>query len=106
MALPFCLAYNASADVEAIDQLALALSGGRYADLRSVAKSLVELNDRLGIAGSPQVAGIPRSELSPMARECVTKYPRPTNPVPMTDERVTSLYDAWFAGDLDAAWSV
>jgi alcohol dehydrogenase class IV len=106
MALPFCLAYNASAEVEAIDQLALALSNGRHADLRSVAKALIELNDRLGIAASPRAAGIERSELAPMARECVTKYPRPTNPVPMTDERVTALYDAWFAGDLDAAWSV
>ena len=106
MALPFCLAYNASARVEGSDQLARALTGGRFADLRSVANTLLELNDRLGMPSSPAAVGIPESEAESMAKECVTKYPRPTNPVAMSEERVGALYRAWFARDLDAAWAV
>jgi alcohol dehydrogenase class IV len=106
MALPFCLAYNATAEIEGGDQLALALTGGRHSDLRSVANMLLELNDRLGMPSSPSAVGIAASEAEAMAKECVTKYPRPTNPVVMTEERVASLYRAWFAGDLGAAWAV
>jgi alcohol dehydrogenase class IV len=106
MALPFCLAYNAAAEVEGSDQLAMALSGGRHADLRSVAASLLELNDRLAMPASPAAVGIPASEADAMARECVAKYPRPNNPVPMDEARVSALYHAWFARDLDAAWAV
>jgi hypothetical protein len=36
----------------------------------------------------------------------VAKYPRPNNPVPMDEARVSALYHAWFARDLDAAWAV
>jgi len=106
MALPFCLAYNAAASVEGSDQLALRLTCGRSADLRAAADALLELNDRLGIPASLAAAGISEAEVEPMAHECVTTYPRPTNPVPMTTERVASLYRAWFARDLDAAWAL
>jgi alcohol dehydrogenase class IV len=106
MALPFCLAYNAAAEIEGSDQLAMSLTGGRYSDLRSAAQTLVELNDRLGIPDSLSAVGITAADAAEMARECTTKYPRPTNPVAMTDERVLALYNAWFTRDLDAAWSL
>ncbi len=106
MALPFCLAYNASAEVEGSDQLAMSLTGGRYSDLRSAAETLVALNDRLGIPASLSTVGICSPDVGPMAQECTTKYPRPANPVAMTDERVLALYKAWFTRDLDAAWAV
>lgn len=106
MALPFCLAYNAAADVEGSDQLAMAITAGRYADLRSAAESLLALNDRLGMPPSPSTVGIAASEAEVMAKECVAKYPRPTNPVAMTEDRVVALYHAWFARDLDAAWAL
>lgn len=106
MALPFCLAYNAAAAVEGSDQLAMRLTCGRSADLRTAGDALLELNDSLGIPASPTAAGISGTEVEPMAQECVTTYPRPTNPVPMTAERVTSLYRAWFKRDLDAAWAL
>ena len=106
MALPFCLAYNAAAEVEGSDQLASRLTRGRATDLRAAADAVVELNDSLGIPASPLAAGIDQSELEPMAEECVAMYPRPTNPMPMTGARVSALYRAWFARDLDAAWSL
>jgi len=106
MALPFCLAYNASAEVEGSDQLALALTGGRHTDLRSVASALRDLTARLGMPVSPAAVGIATSEAAAMATECVTRYPRPTNPVAMNEARVLRLYHAWFAGDLSAAWAV
>jgi alcohol dehydrogenase class IV len=106
MALPFCLAYNSSAQAEGQDQLAMAITGGRYADLRSVANTLLELNDRLAMPSSPGSVGIAAAEAEAMAKECVSKYPRPNNPVTMTEARVSALYGAWFAGSLDAAWAV
>jgi len=104
MALPFCLAYNAAANVDGIDQLALAITGGHRDDVRSAGDSLMELNERLGMPSSLAAVGIVASELEAMAKECTTKYPRPTNPVPMTVEHLMPLYDAWFRGDLNAAW--
>lgn len=105
MALPFCLAYNASADIEGADQLADAITGGRHCDVRSVAEALLELNARLGMPSSPGAVGIAATEAEAMAQECVAKYPRPTNPVPMAEARLVALYQAWFAGDLAAAWA-
>lgn len=106
MALPFCVAYNAAANVEGSDDLAMRLTGGRSMELRAAAESLIELNERLGIVGSPRLAGIDAGQIEPMARECIEMYPRPTNPVAMSIDRVTALYRAWFALDLDAAWSL
>ena len=103
MALPFCLAYNASGNIEGSDHLANRLTGGRYGDLRSAADWLLELNDILRLPTSPLVVGIPQSEIDPMAIECAEKYPRPTNPVAMTPESLKPLYRAWFARDLESA---
>jgi alcohol dehydrogenase class IV len=106
MALPYCLAYNQSAGVEGSDELARAITGGRHADLRSTASMLVELTARLGMPSGPAAVGIRSADAADMARECVTRYPRPTNPVAMTEERVAALYDAWFCESLHAAWRV
>ena len=90
MALPYCLAYNRSAEIEGVDQLAASITGGRYADLRSVAHVLLELNARLGMPSSPMDVGIVASEAGAMAAECVTKYPRPSNPVAKRAGRLQS----------------
>ncbi len=34
-----------------------------------------------------------------MARECLGKYPRPTNPEPLTHDRLEQLYDHLWCGD-------
>jgi hypothetical protein len=35
-----------------------------------------------------------------MAEECLTRYPRPTNPVELNRERLKPLYEAMHAGDV------
>lgn len=105
MALPFCLAYNQSAAIEGADQLALAVTAGRHTDLRSVASVMLELMATLGMPSSPAAVGIDPTAAPAMAAECVTSYPRPNNPVAMSEPRVAALYRAWFAGDLAAAWA-
>jgi alcohol dehydrogenase class IV len=86
--------------------LAMALTGGDRSDLRSAAATIIDLNHRLGIPASLAAVGLAGSDMTAMAAECTMKYPRPTNPVAMTEARVAALYDAWYANDLDAAWSL
>jgi alcohol dehydrogenase class IV len=105
MALPFCLAYNAAGDVDGTGDLAQRLTGGASRELRDAAECLLELNTRFDVPATPAAAGIPDSEVEPMARECAEVYPRPTNPVPMTVERLTPLYRAWFRLDLAGVWA-
>lgn len=104
MALPFCLAYNANSNFDGSEYLADRLTAGQYSDLRSAAGWLLELNEMLEIPASPQAAGIPSSEIAPMSKECIRMYPRPTNPAPLTAERLLPLYEAWYERDLNAAW--
>jgi len=105
MALPFCLGYNSAGDVEGMGTLAARLTGGTSRDLHVAAEQLLELNDRFAVPVSPAAAGIADSEIEPMARECAEVYPRPTNPVAMTTERLTPLYRAWFQRDLASSWA-
>jgi len=105
MALPFCLGYNSSGEVEGMGTLAERLTGGGSRDLHVAAEQLLELNDRFAVPVSPAAAGIPDGEIEAMARECAEVYPRPTNPVPMTTERLTPLYEAWFRRDVAGSWA-
>jgi alcohol dehydrogenase class IV len=105
MALPYCLAYNATAVGPDFATVARVITRGGSDDPLAAAEALGELAARFDIPPTPAAAGIDNEEHSAMAVECGSLYPRPTNPVPMTEERLTSLYSAWFAGDLRSATS-
>jgi alcohol dehydrogenase class IV len=103
MALPYCIAYDsdsAGPDFEAFTRIFTAESGGH---VLAGAESLAGLAARFGIPPTPLEAGIAHEHADAMAAECGTLYPRPTNPVPMTQEGLRDLYRAWFAGDLQGA---
>lgn len=99
MSLPYCLAYNQSADPARTAAIGAAVgSGGTPLPLWSRA-----LGDRLGIPSSLAEVGIPSSELEAMVEECLVKYPRPNNPVPFERDRLLDLYRAFHDGDIDRA---
>jgi alcohol dehydrogenase class IV len=100
MALPYCLAYNLPAARERIDAVS-----GQVAEVGpimgpDVFDFLVRLNEHLGVPQSLKEAGIPEEECEVMAEECLDRYPRPTNPVPMESEPLKALYRDFWSGDL------
>jgi alcohol dehydrogenase class IV len=103
MALPYCIAFNAHAVGPDLGAFGLLASGGTTPGLLVAAEAIAELASTFAIPPTPLAAGIDASEEDAMAVECAELYPRPTNPVPMTVERLRPLYAAWFRGDLRAA---
>ncbi len=99
MSLPYCLAYNLAASPPRLQEIATAVdSGGELLPLWSRA-----LGERLGIPRSLAEVGIPAGEIPAMVSECLERYPRPNNPVPFERARLTTLYECFHAGDIDAA---
>jgi alcohol dehydrogenase class IV len=103
MALPYCVAFNAEGTSPDVGALAGLVTNGISSDLRDAAEPLAELAARFEIPVTPGQVGIPTSEELSMAHECATTYFRANNPVPMTEERLVPLYQAWFEGNLASA---
>lgn len=102
MALPFCLAYSLS-DSEVARRLASL--AGEVADKAvqsgiDLLRWLEQLNGELEVPESLKAVGIEESELKPMARECLTLYPRPNNPVPLEFNSLTEMYLHLWRGDM------
>jgi alcohol dehydrogenase class IV len=105
IALPYCLAYNASADVPAVGQLALALTGDRSDRLTDAAEYVAELTQSLGMPTTLAQVDIGAEQAAEMAQECVERYPRPTNPRPFELAALTSVVTAMHTGDLSSAYA-
>jgi alcohol dehydrogenase class IV len=103
LALPYCLAYNAVADIDGVEDLALALTGGRSARLLDAADWVAELAAQVGLPTSLAAVGIQATQLTDMATECIERYPRANNPVPFHHAPLTRLLQALHRGDLAAA---
>jgi alcohol dehydrogenase class IV len=101
MALPFCLAYCADGSEERIADM-----WARVSDFDDAATDIYDWIARLmrsfGMATNLSGLGLSEQDALEMADECVTKYPRPNNPVPLERERVSKLYLHLVTGDIDA----
>ena len=104
LALPYCIAYNGAMDDTRGGEIARRVLG----DPRATLQDLAHASRRLAAdAGLPTALGdlpLPGADPATMARELVTDYPRPTNPVTLDADRLTSLIAAMETGDLDRAW--
>jgi alcohol dehydrogenase class IV len=67
---------------------------------------VLDLVRRLGLPATLADVGIPPASEAAIARRVVTEYPRPTNPEPLDERRLTDLVAAMRDGDLDAAFAV
>jgi alcohol dehydrogenase class IV len=52
------------------------------------------------MSGSLREIGLKSDDLPGVIDECLTRYPRPTNPVPITGENLKLFYDRLFEGDI------
>ncbi len=103
MALPYCLAYCRPEADERMAALAGTLGLGRTST--DLLGWLTGLNATMDIPASLTTVGIDASHLADMARECVETYPRPNNPVPVTQTDVERLLAFFLTGNIDGAWS-
>jgi alcohol dehydrogenase len=106
LALPYGIAYNQNLEPALAAALAAALTDGATSDLRAAAVSVRDLIARLGLATTLDEAGLPPESEAAMALQCVTEYPRQTNPEPLVQDRIEALLRAMRTGDLDAAFAV
>ena len=105
VALPYCAVYNAPASEEWLKGVtALLPEEARERDGKHAASPLVHwlasLNEALGMPASLEEVSVRRQDLPAMVDECLDKYPRPNNPVPVEREGLLELYDHLFTGDV------
>jgi alcohol dehydrogenase class IV len=103
MTLPYCLAYCRPASEDSIAALGTSLAMDAVAD--DVVDWIINLVADLGIPRSLSDVGLTRRDLPEMARECVERYRRPNNPVPITTDALMPLLERFLAGDARQAWN-
>jgi alcohol dehydrogenase class IV len=102
IALPYCLAYSAPAVPEQLALIADVLPEQVQA-AEDVVGWLQALNAELGVPPSLRDLGLTSADATEMAKECLVRYPRPTNPLPLEEDRLDVLYQHLWAGDLTGA---
>jgi alcohol dehydrogenase class IV len=105
LALPYCIAYNQLMDDAVASDLASAVLNKSDASLRDVANAVLSLTTSVSVATDLETFGTPIEELPELAEAIARDYPRPTNPVPLQPERLTTLLKYLRAGDLPGAWT-
>ena len=100
MALPFTVAYNIPAVSDRLSMAAVQVTGRSDASPDDLVLWISDLNSFLKIPGSLKEIGLKKEDLGEMVEECLTRYPRPTNPMPITSEALKVFYDMMFEGDI------
>ena len=103
MALPYALAYSLPAVKGRLEVVAADVSEQSRGSVDGLLHWLRELEGSLGAPTSLAEAGIGSDQLAAMATECVRDYPRPSNPVPLAQERLEVLLGHFHEGDLSGA---
>lgn len=100
MALPYTIAFNLPAVSKKLEPVVNLVLGGDESDPGRLVDWVGELIRALGIPLSLKEIGLQESDLQAMVKECLTKYPRPTNPTPITQERLERFYKFMYKGDV------
>lgn len=100
MALPYTIAFNLPAVSERLCLAAGHVLGRSDATGEDLALWVRDLVSALGMPRSLEEIGVQAADLAAMARECLNKYPRPTNPTPITAERLQVFYKTMHNGDV------
>lgn len=103
MSLPYALAYCLPTAEGRLAEMAGSLPEFSSGTVTGLLNWLRDLSDRLGAPASLEAAGIAADQAAAMASEVVRDYPRPNNPVPLEQERLTTLLDHFHRGDLAGA---
>jgi alcohol dehydrogenase class IV len=100
MVLPFTMAFNLRAVAGRLSFAAERVFGKEGALPSDLILWVHHLNRQLGMPMSLGELGLKAADLPGMIDECLTRYPRPTNPVPITGENLKLFYDRLFVGDI------
>lgn len=99
MSLPYCLAYNGPASADRLEDLA------RVLQTDSVVLWADAMCKQLSVPTSLEEVDLTRQDIPGMVRECISRYPRPNNPVPFDEALLIRLYEYFLVGDVDSALS-
>ncbi len=105
VSLPYTMAFNLPMIESRLALVARALTepvealSPRGAGKRAV-EMVYELIAEVKMPVSLKEMGFQHEDLSRMAEICVTQYPRPNNPRPMSKEDCLALFEAMWAGDI------
>jgi alcohol dehydrogenase class IV len=106
LALPYCLAYNQELPQGLASSLSMAITQGNSKSLREAAQYVMDMSVRLGLPTTLTDVDIPLAAEKRIAQRCVTEYPRPTNPVRLSEPLLVALVAAMREGNLDSAFSI
>jgi len=106
MALPYAISFNIPSIPERLSIAAAQVLGQPDASPEDLVLWVRDLNSDLGMPPSLKEIGLKKEDLDDMVEECITKYPRPTNPVPITRESLKILYAKMFEGDVKGSIGV
>ena len=103
--LPYTMRFNLPIIEDRLARIARAMGertdalSPRTAAERSC-QMVYDLTREVKLPVSLKEMGYKKTDLSRMAEICVTKYPRPNNPRPMSQEECLSLFEAMYEGEL------
>jgi len=100
MSLPYTILYNIAAIPERLAQLAAFVLNAGQATPTDLAQWVDDLNGYLGMPGSLKDIGVTTDVLDEMVEECLTRYPRPTNPFEVRRDRLKVVYEKMYEGDV------
>ncbi|MFV0437474.1 MAG: iron-containing alcohol dehydrogenase [Desulfopila sp.] len=101
MALPYTIAFNFQEVKVKLQPVAKLVLGGSKNTSRRLIDKVTELVCVLGIPLSLKEIDLQESDLDEMVAECLGKYPRPTNPAPITQGRLEKFYRFMYDGDIE-----
>jgi len=105
MGLPYSMAFNVPMIEEKLARIAQAM-GERIESLsaraaaRRAAESVYELMADVKMPVSLKEMGFKREDIPKMAEVCITRYPRPFNPRPMSKEQCLALFESMWEGKI------
>ncbi|GAB2558064.1 iron-containing alcohol dehydrogenase family protein [Leucobacter ruminantium] len=105
LALPYTIAYNHAVDPELNRKIAELVTGDPDADLQQLALDIAELTREVSLPTSTGETGLDASRIPELVHEVIESFPRPNNPVEITEERLTRLLEHMQTGDVAAAWA-
>jgi alcohol dehydrogenase class IV len=100
MSLPYTILYNIPAISERLARLAAVVLNAPLATPADLAQWVDDLNGYLEMPRSLKDIGVTPDALDDMVEECLARYPRPTNPVEVTKDRLKVVYEKMYEGDV------
>ena len=100
MALPYTMAFNQPVLSDRLGVAAGHVLGNVGATGEDLTLWVGDLVNAMGMPPSLRDIGIHENDLATMVDECIDKYPRPTNPAPITKDRLKLLYEKMYGGDV------